>query len=39
MHFPSLLGQDVEVTVRVAPTGRRGTVRIRVAKKPERVAS
>ncbi|MGE3979134.1 MAG: helix-turn-helix domain-containing protein [Nitrospira sp.] len=33
VHFLSLLGQDVEVTVRKAPRGRRlGTVRARVSK-------
>ena len=33
VHFLSLLGQDVEVTVRQAPRGRRyGTVRSRLAK-------
>lgn len=33
VHFLSLLGQDVEVTVRKAPRGQRqGTVRARVAK-------
>lgn len=34
VHFLSLLGQDVEVTVRQAPRGRRfGTVRSRLTKK------
>jgi len=34
VHFLSLLGQDVEVTVRQAPRGRRyGTVRSSLAKK------
>ena len=32
VHFLSLLGQDVEVTVRKASRGRRGTVRARVPK-------
>jgi phage-related protein/predicted XRE-type DNA-binding protein len=32
VHFLSLLGQDVEVTVRKASRGRRGTVRTRVPK-------
>jgi predicted XRE-type DNA-binding protein len=32
VHFLSLLGQDVEVTVRKASRGQRGTVRARVAK-------
>jgi len=37
VHFLSLLGQDVEVTVRKAPRGRRrGMVRARVGK-PEKV--
>lgn len=39
VHFLSLLGQDVEVTVRNAPRGRRrGTVRAKVAKKLEKVS-
>ena len=39
VHFLSLLGQDVEVTVRKAPRGRRlGTVRAKIAKKIEKVA-
>ena len=39
VHFLSLLGQDVEVTVRKAPHGRRrGTVRTRIAKKLDKVA-
>ncbi len=34
VHFLSLLGQDVEVTVRRAPRGRRyGTVHTRIARK------
>jgi predicted XRE-type DNA-binding protein len=32
VHFLSLLGQDVEVTVRKASRGRRGTVRTRMSK-------
>ena len=37
VHFLSLLGQDVEVTVREAPRGRqRGLVRRRVVKKLQR---
>ena len=32
VHFLSLLGQDVEVTVRKASPGRRGTVRARMPK-------
>ena len=32
VHFLSLLGQDVEVTVRKASRGRRGTVRAKVPK-------
>ncbi len=37
VHFLSLLGQDVEVTVRKATRGRRrGTVRTRAAKKLEK---
>ena len=32
VHFLSLLGQDVEVTVRKASRGRRGTVRARMPK-------
>jgi predicted XRE-type DNA-binding protein len=32
VHFLSLLGQDVEVTVRKASRGQRGTVRARVPK-------
>lgn len=36
VHFLSLLGQDVEVTVHKAPRGkRRGTVRARVRKAPK----
>lgn len=39
VHFLSLLGQDVEVTVRKAPRGRRrGTVRTRIAKKLDEIA-
>ena len=39
VHFLSMLGQDVEVTVRKAPRGRRrGTVRARVGKKLGKVA-
>ncbi len=39
VHFLSLLGQDVEVTVRSAPRGRRhGTVRAKIAKKLEKVS-
>ena len=39
VHWLSLLGQDVEVTVRKAPRGRRrGAVRTRIAKKLEKVA-
>ena len=39
VHFLSLLGQDVEVTVRNAPRGRRrGTVRTKVAKNLDRVS-
>ena len=38
VHFLSLLGQDVEVTVRKATRRRRhGTVRARIAKKLEKV--
>jgi hypothetical protein len=34
VHYLSLLGQDVEVTVRRAPRGRRyGTVRAKVSKR------
>ena len=36
VHFLSLLGQDVEVTVREASHGRRGTVRARVPKAAKR---
>ena len=32
VHFLSLLGQDVEVTIRKASRGRRGTVRAKVSK-------
>lgn len=39
VHFLSMLGQDVEVTVRNAPRGRRlGTVRAKIAKKLEKVS-
>ncbi len=39
VHFLSLLGQDVEVRVRKAPRGRRrGIVRMRIARKLDRVA-
>jgi predicted XRE-type DNA-binding protein len=39
IHFLSLLGQDVEVTVRKAPRGRRfGTVRARITRKLGKVA-
>ena len=39
VHFLSLLGQDVEVTVHKAPGGqRRGTVRTKIAKKLGKVA-
>ncbi|MEK7760746.1 MAG: helix-turn-helix transcriptional regulator [Nitrospirota bacterium] len=39
VHFLSLLGQDVEVTVRKASRGRRrGTVRAKIAVKMERIA-
>lgn len=39
VHFLSLLGQDVEVTVRKAPRGRwQGTVRERKGKKLRKVA-
>lgn len=39
VHFLSLLGQDVEVTVRKSPHGRRrGTVRTRIAKKGNKIA-
>jgi len=39
VHFLSLLGQDVEVTVRKATRGRRrGTVRTRAVKKLEKAA-
>lgn len=39
VHFLSLLGQDVEVTVREAPRGRRGgTVRSKRVKKLEKIA-
>ena len=39
VHFLSLLGQDVEVTVRKAPRGRRfGTVRPRITRKLDEVA-
>ncbi|MCP9456536.1 MAG: helix-turn-helix domain-containing protein [Nitrospira sp.] len=38
VHFLSLLGQDVQVTVRKASCGRRrGTVRVRIARKLDRV--
>ena len=38
VHFLSLLGQDVQVTVRKAPRGRRrGTVLMRTARKAQRV--
>jgi len=38
VHFLSLLGQDVEVTVRQAPRGRQyGTVRARLTKKLDKV--
>lgn len=40
VHFLSLLGQDVEVTVRRAPQGRRfGTVHARVSTKLDKVSS
>jgi predicted XRE-type DNA-binding protein len=40
VHFLSLLGQDVEVTVCPAPRGRRyGTVRARLNKKSDKVLS
>ncbi len=39
VHFLSLLEQNVEVTVRKAPRGRRrGTVRTRIAKKLDEIA-
>ncbi len=39
VHFLSLLGQDVEVTVRKAPRGRRfGTARARITRKFGKVA-
>ena len=39
VHFLSLLEQNVEVTVRKAPRGRRrGTVRTRIAKKLDKIA-
>ena len=39
VNFLSLLGQDVEVTVRKAPRGRRlGTVRARTTRKSDNVA-
>jgi predicted XRE-type DNA-binding protein len=39
VHFLSLLGQDLEVTVRKSPRGRRfGTVRARITKKLAKVA-
>ena len=39
VHFLSMLGQDVEVTVRKAPRGRRfGTVRARITRKLGKVA-
>jgi len=39
VHFLSLLGQDVEVTVRNASHGRRhGTVRAKIAKKLDKVS-
>ena len=39
VHFLSLLGQDVEVTVRQAPRGQRyGTVRSKVSRRSIRVA-
>ena len=39
VHFLSLLGQDVEVTVRQAPRGQRyGTVRSKVTRRPRTVA-
>jgi len=39
VNFLSLLGQDVEVTVRKAPRGRRlGTVRARTTRKLAKVA-
>ncbi len=39
VHFLSLLGQDVEVTVRKASRGRRyGTVRTRIARKLNKVS-
>ncbi|MDZ4855636.1 MAG: helix-turn-helix transcriptional regulator [Nitrospirota bacterium] len=39
VNFLSLLGQDVEVTVRKAPRGRRlGTVRARTTRKSDKVA-
>ncbi|MBI5673189.1 MAG: hypothetical protein HZC50_08095 [Nitrospirae bacterium] len=38
VHFRSLLGQDVEVTIRETPRGRqRGTVRTRRDKKQEKI--
>ena len=40
VHFLSLLGQDVEVTVRKAPRGRRqGTIRARVNRKLARLSA
>jgi predicted XRE-type DNA-binding protein len=40
VHFLSMLGQDVEVTVCQAPRGRRyGTVRTRLTKKRDKVRS
>ncbi len=40
VHFLSLLGQDVEITVCQAPRGRRyGTVRARLSKKLDKVLS
>jgi hypothetical protein len=40
VHFLSLLGQDVEVTVRRAPRGRRyGTVRARTTGKLAKVST
>lgn len=40
VHFLSLLGQDVEVTVRQAPEGRRyGTVRTKLSRKVDKIAS
>jgi len=39
VHFLSLLGQDLEVTVRNSPRGRRfGTVRTKITRKLEKVA-